>query len=946
MSRILRQSITTIVLIGLGLGLFGCREAGNNVSGGFGSLGAPGASANRGLGLLLYNVYRTGLDRDGDSLGMYTLETHRVEFIDAVNAIIPADVSQNLYGTITDLLPLIDDGTIPGMADDAKLILQRLKQNDEVLEALVNLQDLDAEANGEDYVKLLSRLLAYPEFDPLVDAIATLIEENDGEDGNGQPNGERDLLSELVDLLSRTLRDLPDLPAGSNASSKLADVLLTVTEQRDGVALGEASWCVRIDEDGFPQVRKGANGDFLPPFVDLNNDGKIDTNGSDPVDSAGQVIDLAPFGTTGQRDAYSRAVTAQSELIYEYFDAKETVVASVLRVVGDVLRDDIHKDFLAIADGMADRNPAGGFSDDNPTLDVMFALLEMFKGEPSANTLRGAAALLNDDPDLAESIMVDLGDMVSILRSTTIAQTTTTSTSGSQMDLLIPLLDEALEHNGQTQSAARELLQAFSTEQQRLGNLPQGFALMMRYHNYGQQVLTGPGKPSAMESVLDMVREADQCNNPLGGGTLAELYMDTVGGNGSILGISISISTMNLITTYLGQFLCGGLTSQHIAALQDFDDTGALDAFTPIAKVFSDRGETRLLVDIMVAMGDGYASAMRPLEPAIVDVLESGAVDSFFDAFDKMNQVQIPGTNDVVSDAIADALSVLVDDDSTVLDRHGNAKMSLAHLLFDALEDMTDRLEVRSLDDESEHMLDFVLDIATATVTNSQGTKVLKHSWLIPLTAATMDELADSLPTNNAQRIADVEELQQDLIDFQTGTDYELLIDVLLTIDNSTVSQDIYDAVANLVTPQVSVAEDVYGALLPLLCSALNTRSNADPNDMIKLLRFVGEILDPNLHLVDNLIDGTQALLAQDDGRTVLTIVRNAFFMGPNGTDMAPIEILVDILEDVSGSSSLPGSGPVTVTSLKTDIQEIVDFIEDDVHGLQQIFDQLRNRTY
>ncbi len=932
--------IVLALLLGL-LALCGCREAGNNVSAGFGSLGQPGATAHRGLGLLLYNVYRTKLSRDGDSTAMATLADQRTEFIDAVNAVLPPDISTNLYGTIHELLPLIDDGTFPAMAQDVKAILTALRAEDDVLEALIAISEQGGDDHRDDTVKLLSRLLAYPDFDGLVDAIGTLLEDNDGVDDYGQPNGERDILRDLMQLASSVLRDLPDVQGAQ--SSKLSDVLLTVTPQRDGVALGEAAWCVRLGADGLPVVRRDVNGSFLPPFVDLDGDGKVDTANGEPVDATGAPIELPAFGSAGVRDAEGRALTAQGELVYEYYDSKKTVLGSLVRVVGDVLRDDVHEDFLALADGVADRAPGGGFSDDNPLIDVLYAGLEMFKGEPSARTLWGLAALLDSDPDLAEQIFVDLGTMVEIVRTTPV--TATSSSGSSQLDLLVPLLDEALESNGSSTSAARELFSAFSSEQQRLGNLPQGFAIMMRYHDYGAQVLAGAGQLSSMESLLDMVREADQCNNPLGGGTLAELYLDTVGGNGSILGIPISISTMNLITTYLGQFLCGGLTSTHIDALQDFDNTGTLDAFTPIAEVFSDRGQTRLLVDIMVALSEGYENAMRPMEPALVDILESGAVDAFFDAFDKMNQVAVPGTGEVVSDAIADALSVLVDDDTTVFDRHGNVHASLAHLLFDAIDDLDDRLSTRGLDDEAARLLDFGLDIATATTTVA-GQERLTHSWLIPLSAAAMEELADGLPTSNTARIAEVEELQQDGADFLRSADYALLLDVLLTVEGSSVGEDITDAVVNLFTPRTTVADDVYGALLPLVCSFLSSSSGVDPNDLVTVGRFAGEVIDPAAGMVDALIDGTQTLLAQDDGRTVLTILRNAFYKGPNGVDPAPLEILLDIFADVSAHSSLPSQGPTTVASLKANLTELIVFIDDDVSGLQRVFNDLSQRTF
>ncbi len=941
--------------------LCGCREMGGGNSAGFGSLQSTGSSASTGLGLLAYNIYHTSLRNDGETAAVTVLEGRRTEFITAVDKILPQSVSSNLLGTIRDLVPLIQDGTLPDMGDDIRDVLVMLKQDDDVLQAIVDLSSggtggINHNGDGQNYYALLSRLLAYPDFEPLTDALSGIIEENDGVDANGTPNGEMDIINEFLATLAKTLKNLPDPNpnSGATTTSELIEVLLQETAQRDGVALGAPAWAVRYDGD-LPQVATTANGDFLPPFVDLNNDQAIDVNANgEPVDLNGQVITLTAFGTDGNRDADGKAITAQSVEIFVYYDMKKTVLGTVGRVIGDILRTSVLSDQIAVMAGMPDPLLSGGYSADNPSIDQTFALYELMKADAASNLLQGFAALFESDPVFAELILTDVGSMVSSIQAAPITQPSTGSSGGGfTLDSLVPVLDQALEPTGTGPTPIRALLQAFSDQQQVLQNLPQGFAIMFRYHDVGAGTLTAPGLPSAFERLMELIEAAGNCGGGgalsfLGINSMAEFYLDSIAGNATLLGIPISVNLLHLILPYTANLFCSSLTQQHVAVLQDFDQSGALDAFRPVVKVFSDAGQTSLLTDILSGLGGGgnYGTSIRPLEDTIADVLESGAIEHFFDAFAKMNTIQIPGSSDVISDALADMIAILVEDDGIVTDRHGSTHMSLLHMLADAMEAVSDRQDLRGLDDESGRVTDKVVEILTETVTDAQGNVLLKNAWIVPLASAALKEIANAIPTDAAARLVYVQDLQQDGLASATSADTRRMHELLLAIDTSAHAPDVYTALANVFTPDTNPAHDVYGALLKVVGSSIGSGgSDLDSGALVKVLRFAGLVIDPAAGTLNDFVDGLQSLIAMADGQVLLSIIRNALDKGPNGDEDSPIEIVLDVIDEVSATVHPGPTPPLSVQSLKDSLDGVINFLEDQNSGLPMIWNQLQGTT-
>src|SRR5690606_6789979 len=137
-----------------------------------------------------------------------------------------------------------------------------------------------------------------------------------------------------------------------------------------------------------------------------------------------------------------------------------------------------------------------------------------------------------------------------------------------------------------------------------------------------------------------------------------------------------------------------------------------------------------------------------------------------------------------------------------------------------------------------------------------------------------------------AQHQIDVERLL-------SGRDIVLVIDLLQTIAASPQKDVINRALANLFTPRPSAQFDVFGAVLVVVAEMLLKKPSAstiDEQALADVLHFLGRQLDPNLGRMDGIVRLLRGLVGADDNLFLLKVVRNAFDMGPSGTETAPIE--------------------------------------------------------
>jgi hypothetical protein len=953
----------------------GCRQdgGGDPVKRGSGSANAATSDFSSSLGEIAFQVLRANLERAADNPQgrVDALDARHDDFVAAIDTILPPDAAGSLSATVRDVTTLVHDGTLPRLTDALAGVLELLANDPQdpqqhALHGLVALAGSRAPLSPDTALELAGRLFAYPDLERLLHAVGQIAAAHDGldADGNADPN-ERDLIAPLISTLSRTLSGLERPTGGAGASAadrELLDTLLRPIVLRGSVAVGAPAWVVRLDPNGNPAVQPQGDGLLPAPFVDRDRDGVADI-GADgwPTDAAGARIDLPAFGDGAGYDADGRAVTAAGALLYVYVDAKRTPLGQALRVAGEAMAASDPLVAVRALDAAAARetrlDPATGatypvYADDNPLHDLAWAGLEVFRYRDAPKVLQALAALIRHDEAKAEALLVKLAQVMDIVRSLPPGQGAGAASGRSALDDLVPLLDKAFEAGGSGVSAGRLLLDAMSTEQRRLRNLPVGFARMVKYHDYDRRTPTSPpAQTSIMERLLDMMAEANQCDSwPFG--NMAELYLDAMAGNEKILGITISAETINRLMdiSFLRSLLCGAISEQNVRALGGFARSGALEAMKPIAKAFSDADRTGVLKDIMLSLQPDYAQKMRPHEPGLVRLLESGVLELLFEILDDMNGVRVPGTGERVSDVVADFLAALVDDDRAITDRRGRPVPSLLHLLLQPVESLGARVDAAGLGNALSSATHALIDVALATDWDDNGTptdasddiRVLRNHGIVPLAAALLRDMADGMSLLPWERNSDITRWQQDLSALFTGRDLPVLMDLLLAVDASPQRGTVHQALVALLTPNTTVRRDTYGAVLEAVGALL--QAHTDPAALTDVLRFLGRALAPSRGHGEPIVTGLLRLLDGRQGSLAAAALASALDRGPDGSLRSPLDVVLDVIDDVTAAGTQPAQ-PLTVASLRQALLDLAELLRDREHGLAGVWETVRSQA-
>lgn len=939
----------------------GCRQAGSGrgASASFAGTTAPGATAGPNLGGIIYATLEANLKKTGTQAQLAALQAKKQPFIDAINRTLPTGASSAIWSTLRKFLPLVDDDTIPSGVKDVRAILADMAADAAVCQALADLKNTKPSSSSpgpidqDDMVRMLSRLLAYPDFENLAKSATDFSRQNTG------------MVESILGIASRRLQALnaQSFAQGSPVPGMgdLATELLRPADMGGFTDVGAPAWIVLRDKHGNHAVTVDpATRRVLAPFVDdgsgtasINADGK-------PVDAKGAVITIKPFGTDGSRDSFNRAMAPGGLALFQYVDAKRTTLGQVLILTGEALKKNIGSDLCALLDKMIDRetktdsqgNTYQVFKRGSPFCDMQSSGMELVRRTPLPQLLSGLAELERQNPAQFDDMVTSL--IVAIHKAK--QSGFTTNARSTMVDDLIPLLHAATSPNGKSTTAMRALLQEFTKAQARLHDLPKGFARMMKFHDYGKQIPTGPGKPSVMQRLLDVMRRSDQCSPPFLG-NLADLYIDTMAGNNkAILGIKLDIHTMNNLMKIgiLRSLLCSQLNADDAQVLQDFADTGALDAFIPIAKAFSDRGETRLLVDIMLQTGAHYDADMRPNEPAVIKLLESGAVEKLFSVLDQMTRVKVPGTNSVVADILADTVKVLVDNSRPIYDKKGRAHKTLLNLVMAPMDDISKLAQARGEKARWDRVLQNAMDVFLAVYTDpvTKQEKV-RACGLIHALGEILAFVAKQIPADPAQRSKWVDDQQKSFEEMVSDRDLVTVIDMIKTVKASQQAKVFDDAIANLLTPRQNVSQDALGAITALVANILESAKNQTPQApaqptngqaMATLANWVGREIDPAAGKLKRLGNTLMKMMQADDGLLLLRIARNLFDMGPNGTLEAPMMVIMGVLNDVDAAGP-QHQGPWTGQQVADGFKKTLEFLDDEKDGLAGIFIRIKGRS-
>ena len=870
------------------------------------------------------------------------------------------------------------------------------------LQAIVKLMRTRSVLSSEDVTALVGRLLAYAEIEQLLTAVAGTVRDNDGVDDSGQPNSEKDVITGALAALAAALKDLR-APELQSKRVDLIDVLLQPVVLEADSKLGAASWAVRADVLGNPAVAVDpATSKLYTPFVDLDDDGVADVdNHGQPIDSGGQPIAIPPFDHAEQdRDDFGRALAHDGGLLYEYFDAKRTGLSLLLQLVGEIYEHDLHRDLLAAlvpALGKTTLDDAGtpyDSSDDGPAYPIDNPVAALLHGGLDALRYRSISLLLDTwaklvkaDEKLAERVIILVSKLLSDLRNSGVSLGDV-----GFIDIVegvLPLVDELAEQDTESgQSTLRLLLQVVHDLGSSAAELPAELAMTMVYADLSKSPLCSEAPPdlaastkvdyskpryyqgpngkvdnrSGFEKNIALMAAADGCKVPLDGRTLAQMLLETLATLEpktvcTLIDVVMGVAGLPLIDAIailvLDSWGCDGKeVFANLQSLRELAEAGMLDAYIPITRVFVDRGETRTLIDFYHVLQSDFDkdedadpashSVIRKAEPLVIDILQGEAPDTFFELLDLMVDVEVDsGKGDNALDVFADALSHIVDDDGKVTEIDGTKKTgSTASLLLGPWREIATRVAAAGAVAKLENFVYGAVELLTKTHSEG-GIDKLDNRFLVPLAERLLTFAADLLDLTEAELLEEVAAWQKDAAQSASGMDLAALIELWAVVDASDSRADLDAAVVNLLSPSDSASADLFGALLRLLASALQT--NVDPDAVNHIGSYLAELIRPPEARLVGVIDGIEKMVALDDENAGLVLLQNLFDQGADGRDEAPLSVLIDLGEAlalIDPDTCQPRSSAELIDALDIEsmVESSVEFIHDDDGGLGAIY--------
>lgn len=288
------------------------------------------------LGEEIHRILAIDLDRSQPAKGE-AFRRERARFVCAFDTAMPEELLDDLQQFFVDILPLYDQGILPGVLRPTACMLDALSRETGLLEALWFVARPEGYGLGQ--LPVTRRVLVHPGIDDLLTDLARLWLDHDGLDAGLAPDpDEDDTFSMLLAELARAMREAePAEPGGETTAEALVDFALSEDARLLDPA-APASWVVRTDRRGRARVAPDPLSGQLPaPFCDGDADGLADIHpqSGDFVDCHGLAIDAPPpFGPDGSRPR------SGDRLVYRYSDLGQSMLVALVDQLVPLVEDD------------------------------------------------------------------------------------------------------------------------------------------------------------------------------------------------------------------------------------------------------------------------------------------------------------------------------------------------------------------------------------------------------------------------------------------------------------------------------------------------------------------------------------------------------------------------------------------------------------------------------
>jgi hypothetical protein len=364
------------------------------------------------LGEEIFKLLRKDLERDDDRRAQGFDLAHD-GFVGAIDHLFPPGELSYDQDYLVKLLPLYDDRTVPQTTEMIAASLDRLSQNSDAVRSLAAIEHRIHYVDRQHEEALVRRIAHYADYMKLANAMLNLELQHDGLDDQGNPNPmENDAFAKLMRAFAKRLKSF-ELSDDTERTIVLGtDLLMREDPRFSGAQTASTSppqlpaptpvaVVVARDPRGMARVHLN-NGVVDPPFVDINpRDGLPDIDALGRfVSSDGSTIDLLPFSEGAMRDSMMRPLASDGNLIYEYVNVDQTMMAGLLRDGRKLIAEGVPMKAVRTLDTvLGQRTTAGTYAPDDGLLDIAHAIGATADVPNLPATLELLQTLLTDHQD-------------------------------------------------------------------------------------------------------------------------------------------------------------------------------------------------------------------------------------------------------------------------------------------------------------------------------------------------------------------------------------------------------------------------------------------------------------------------------------------------------------------------------------------------------------------
>jgi len=429
---------------------------------------------------------------------------------------------------------------------------------------------------------------------------------------------------------------------------------------------------------------------------------------------------------------------------------------------------------------------------------------------------------------------------------------------------------------------------------------------------------------------------------------------------------------MNHHHGFLGNAVCkqGHDVKDHYGRmLLAFDRSGGLEAFKPIAEAFANLDDSHAFTRLFTVLHFHYGSIiiddpsgittqhgtnMRALEEPLSRMAsETQFLDKTIALVRAMNQMSVVSGAETLSptDELVTLITYLLDSDAGVSTYTGEPvyagdgvtaipNPSRLQLLLHAFDKMDAQLESSATAKEAWDRIDllgYLLDVdASGDLANPTTVPLVVH--LVPILA---DDLATSFYEPSYQQ--DLDREIDDLAEFFESRGFSFLHEIMILVRDDPRYAALKGVMDDLLYQATDASEggdhDLFGAVLAVLSDTVQSR--IDCNAGKQLLRWFGEVIQPDDRILFELVELLHHLYQADTDRVFVELGKNLFREQRPG--IFAVNIIGRVIEAIHRVDP-SARDSYTEQDFEHIITGLADYLIDGERGLERMYTIINDR--